>query len=92
MNKEHIESLISKVPEIEGLLKSFFQKVQVKYSPSGGGGVALIGFSDYSWMEPTGEALKTQLELIDKYEDWYSQTSQIINKITPGRKPDLVEL
>jgi len=92
MNKEQIENLLSKVPEIEGLLKSFFQKVQVKYSPSGGGGVVVIGFSDYFWVEPTGETLNIQLELIDKYEDWYSQTSQIINKIIPGRKPDLVEL
>ena len=92
MNKEQIENLLSEVPEIEKLIKSFFQKVQVKYSPTGGGGVVFIGFSDYSWVEPTGDTLTIQLELIDKYEDWYSQTSQVVNKIIPDRKPDLVEL
>mgnify|MGYP001052349899 CR=1 FL=1 len=92
MNKEQIETLLSNVPDIENLIKNFFQKVQVKYSPSGGGGVVVIGFSDYFWVEPTGEALEIQLELIDKYEDWYSQTSQIIASLMPSRKPDLVDL
>jgi hypothetical protein len=91
MKKEQVENLLSKVPEIESLVKSFFQNVQVKYSPSRGG-VIVIGFSDYSWVEPTGEILKIQLELIDKYEDWYSQTNQVISQTIPGRKPDLVDL
>lgn len=92
MTKEQIENLLSKVPEIEGLVKTFFQKVQVKYSPSGVGSVVVIGFSDYSWAEPTGETLEVQLKLIDTYEDWYSQACQIIDNLMPSRKPDLVDL
>jgi DNA mismatch repair ATPase MutS len=92
MNKKQIEDLLKKVSEIEELAKAFFQKVQVKYSPTGGGSVVVIGFSDYSWVEPSGDTLNAQLELIDKYEDWYSQTSKIISNIMPSRKPDLVDL
>ncbi|AMC10237.1 hypothetical protein Lupro_02760 [Lutibacter profundi] len=92
MKKKQVEELISKVTDIEKLAELFFQKIQVKYSPSGSSGVIVLGFSDYSWVEPNGEILKIQLDLIDKYEDWYSQANQIISSFIPDRRPDFVDL
>lgn len=92
MKKQIIQDLIDKVPIIESTATKFFDKVQVKFNPSSARGVLVIGFSEYSWIEPTGDALKLQRDLINTYEDWYSQGTQIIAKLIPDRRPDFVKL
>lgn len=92
MNKKYIDELLEEVPKIEKMVHDFFNLVQVKYSPSSGGRIIVLGFSDYSWDEPTGNVLDIQRELINSYEDWFSQTNNVISKIIPDRRPDFVKL
>lgn len=92
MDKKYIQELLDKTSGIEELVNNFFDQVQVRYSPSSGGNVVVIGFSDYSWVEPTGEVLETQRQLINEYEDWYSQSGEVIANVMPDRRPDFVKL
>jgi hypothetical protein len=91
--KKLIRDLLTQVSDIESLVDRFFSVVEVKYSPSNtGGGVVFIGFSDYYWKEPTGEALSAQKELINNYEEWFTQSNQMISEAIPDRRPDFVKL
>lgn len=89
MDTGFINELIKRVVGIERMTNSFFDIVAVKYSPTPSN---VIGFSSYSWIEPTGEVLKAQRELINEYEDWYSQCSHVISKFIPDRRPDFSKM
>ena len=89
MDTGFINELINRVAVIERMTNSFFDIVTVKYSPTPSN---IIGFSSYSWIEPNGEVLKIQRELINEYEDWYSQCNHVINKFIPDRRPDFSKM